>query len=136
EPGSTKVLAFTARPPTVSRPSVISFWTWLRDRPLRSAAQRSALPRGPSDGIDRRRMSATMCSGPCQRGPDARRQEQDDREADPGVGHVEGVPAQGADPSINEVHDVAQPQSIDGVADRATEEQSEGDRDVLARCRA
>ena len=45
-----------------------------------------------------------------------------------GVRDVERVPAQAADAGIDEVDDVAEPQPVDEVADRAAEQQPEGDR--------
>ena len=48
------------------------------------------------------------------------------------VGDVERVPAEPADPDVHEVDDVAEPQPVDHVAERAAEEQPEGDREVQA----
>jgi hypothetical protein len=40
-PGPTTALDFRATPSAVRLPAEISFWTWLRDRPVASATQRS-----------------------------------------------------------------------------------------------
>ena len=56
-------------------------------------------------------------------------------EADRGVRDVERVPAQVADAGVDEVDDVAEAQPVDEVAERAAEQQPEGDRQVAASAR-
>ena len=48
------------------------------------------------------------------------------------VGDVERVPAEPADPDVHEVDDVAEAQPVDHVAERAAQQQPEGDREVQA----
>ena len=120
-PAGTTALARTGTPSTVRRPSEMSFWTWLRERPVASATNRSIRPVGPVGDPDasgrptrpgpqasagpavlaRRpsRLDASLVTGAS---PDrtafgsdcvatnALRQ-QDDREADRGIGDVERV---------------------------------------------
>ena len=74
---------------------------------------------------------------PSRRGLDERRPErgdeqQQDRQADRRVGDVERVEAEAADPDVDEVDDVAEPEPIEHVADRAAEQQPERDRQVRA----
>src|SRR4029079_19648490 len=131
-PVSTIVFAFTATPPAVKRPSPIRRWTWLRDRPLRSVAQRSARAGAASGGISIRRASSTAFGAepPSDRREQACGEEEDAGTADRGVGEVEGVPADAADACIDEVHHVAQPDPIQEVAERPAEQQAQRDRQV------
>src|SRR6266540_845141 len=66
--------------------------------------------------------------------PDGQDDQEEDRRADRRVGDIERVPAPAADAGVHEVHDVAQPQPVDEVADRAADEQAQSQRDeeVLA----
>ena len=119
----------------------------LRDEALDVAPREPAQVRRPAVGTGRARtgrdqhaaelltlrphVQASTAGSARQRRPEARREEQQDREADRGVGHVERVPAQVADPGVHEVDDVAEPDPIGQVAERAAEEQPERDREVV-----
>src|SRR5689334_15131800 len=138
-PGVTTVFARSASPPAVSRPSEMSFCTKLRESPVASATYRSTRPDGPSGTRITRTPGATAAStirlalpDPGERRDQRRTDQHHDRDADRGVGDVEGVPAEVADPDVDEVDDVTEAQPVGHVAERATEQQSERDRQVQA----
>src|SRR5688572_27368912 len=62
-PEATIVLALSGTPAAVRRPSEMSFWTWLRDRPVASATNRSIRLAGPSGTRSVRTPAATGASG-------------------------------------------------------------------------
>ena len=117
----------------------MSFWTWLRDSPVASATKRSTRPAVPSGTRTVRMPAATGASG-IQASPrrlgrsvTARRRNaltSSSRmaSADRGVGDVERVEAQVAEAGVDPVDDVAEAEAVDHVAERATEQQAERDR--------
>src|SRR6187431_1025485 len=146
-PAGTTMLARSGRPSAVRRPSEMSFWTWLRDRPVTSATYRSIRPMRPSgtrnvrtpaaigaSGIERprriarrlRRIVLVEDEPPGQHGVE---KQQQDGAADRGVRRIEGVEAQVSDASVDEVEDISEAQAIDHIAERAPEQQAKGDRE-------
>src|SRR5262245_16836275 len=107
-PAGTIEFERSGAPSSVSRPSEISRWTKLRDRPERSAAIRSARdgrasgattstrdsPVPPGSGI---RPSGSLAR---ERGPRARGDEQENRERDRGIRDVEGPEAEAPDAGV------------------------------------
>src|SRR5436190_791870 len=138
-PAVTTVFARSASPSAVSRPSEMSFCTKLRDRPVASATYRSTRPAGPSGTRSTRTPGATPAStiraslaDPRQRRDQRGADQHHDRDADGGVRHVERVPAEATDPDVDEVHDIAETKPIGHIAEPATEQQAERDREVDA----
>src|SRR5436190_3489816 len=137
-PAPTIAFAFRASPPAVSRPSEMSFWTKLRDRPVASATYRSTRPADPSGTWSTRTPAADgstirpFLTPADERGEDRRADEQEERGADGSVGHVERVEANAADADIDEVDDVAEAQPIQQVAERPAQQEAERDRQVEA----
>src|SRR5688572_629315 len=142
-PAGTIMFARSGMPSAVRRPSEMSFWTWLRDRPVTSATYRSIRPIRPSgtrrvrtpaaigaSGIDwfrglagsRTRWPASVDAVEPEPPRQQRaRQQQQDRARDGTVGDVERVEAQVAQAGVHEVDDVAQPQPVEHVAEGTPE---------------
>src|SRR5688572_21780173 len=111
-PAGTIMFARSGTPSAVMRPSEISFWMWLRERPVTSATYRSMRPIRPSgtrsvrtpaaidaSGIDRVRGLARPSGRldgwqPEPAGQERARQQQEDGDADGAVRDVERVEAQ------------------------------------------
>ena len=62
-PAGTIMFARSGMPSAVMRPSEISFWTWLRERPVTSATYRSIRPIRPSGTRTVRTPAAMGASG-------------------------------------------------------------------------
>src|SRR5467141_489440 len=128
DPGPTIAFALSGRPPVVRWPAEMSFWTWLRDRPVTSATKRSTRSRAASSGTRRTRVPGVVGPRPAaapasvsaiidgspprgariaERRPDGQQDQHEDRAADCRVGDVERVPADVADAGVDEVDDVA-----------------------------
>src|SRR4029453_16291384 len=137
-PAATRALARTAAPSTVRGALEMSFWTWLLERPVASATNRSIRPAIPSGTRTVRMPGATGASGtrrlhglrpvlvPARR-QERGEQEQEDGEADGRISDVEGIEPEVAQTDIDEVDDVADAEPIGHVAECAAEEEPERD---------
>src|SRR6476661_2759869 len=134
-PAATIVFARIATPSAVRRPSEINFCTWLRERPVASATNRSIRPGGPSGTRSLRIPGAVAASGigtldgtaqqVRQEGGDDQEQ---DRARDRGIGDVERVEPQVPESDIDPVDDVAESEAVGHVPQGSAEEQAERDR--------
>src|SRR6266404_7141002 len=153
DPGPTIAFALRGSPSVVRWPAEMSFWTWLRDNPVTSATNRSTRSLAASSGTRRIRVPGVAAPGPAaapasmsaiidripprrsriaERRSDGQQDQHEDRPADRRVGDVERVPANAADAGVDEVDDIAETQPVRHVAERPTEQQAEGDRQVRA----
>src|SRR5688572_15935314 len=145
-PAGTIMFARSGMPWAVMRPSEISFWTWLLERPVTSATYRSIRPIRPSGTRTVRTPPAMGASGiarlrgltwpsvrvhgwqPEAAGQECAGQQQEDGAGDGAVRDVEGVEAQVAEPDVHEIDDVSKAQAVDHVPERSPEQQAQRHR--------